>query len=228
MFILADRVKETSITSGDGISLLLNDTFGGFQSFATAIGNGNSTYYTIENGVQFEIGIGTYSSSNNSLSRDLVLLSTNNNQRINLDGVSIVFVTYPASSAFLLNQNGYATSFIDNYSGIKFPDGTIQTTAFTTAVNRSRAYITVTEDIEITTSHDIVLLDCTNNNISATLPLASSSAGYTFTLKKISNNNRAIIYPQSGDLIDSQENLQLFYTNSSLSFFSNSNNWYII
>ena len=42
MFILADRVKESSLTEGNVDHIVLNDTFGGFVSFADAIGSGNS------------------------------------------------------------------------------------------------------------------------------------------------------------------------------------------
>ena len=123
MLILSDRVKQTSLTSGTG-TLVLGDTIGSFQSFASGIGNGNSTYYTIENGINYEVGIGTY--SNNTLTRDTILDSSNNDQKINLDGVSIVFCTYPAKRAFFLNSNGYASGQSPHYSGIAFPNGLIQ------------------------------------------------------------------------------------------------------
>ena len=60
MFILSDRVKESSITEGNVNYITLNDTFGSFQSFREGIGDNNTTYYTIENNDQFEVGIGTY------------------------------------------------------------------------------------------------------------------------------------------------------------------------
>lgn len=126
MLILSDRVKQTSITSGTG-NIVLNDTIGGFQSFASGIGNNNRTYYTIENNTNYEVGIGTY--NNNILSRDLVLDSSNNDQKVNLDGVSIVFCTYPAKRAFFLNNEGYASGQSPHYSGIAFPNSTIQYTA---------------------------------------------------------------------------------------------------
>lgn len=126
MLVLSDRVKQTSITTGSG-TITLADTYGGFQSFANGVGQGNSTYYSIENGSNYEIGIGTYSS--NTLSRDLVLESSNSNNKINLQGVSVVFCTYPASRSFFLNIEGYASGQMPHYSGIAFPDGSVQTSA---------------------------------------------------------------------------------------------------
>jgi len=124
MLKLADRVKETSITVGSGLQIALAGAFGAFQTFASTIGDGNSTYYTIENNSNFEVGVGTYNAGNNTLSRDLVLSSTNNNQRISLDGVSIIFCCYPASQAVLLD-NGRINSPSPNYSGIVFPSSTV-------------------------------------------------------------------------------------------------------
>ena len=95
---ISDRVKETSITSGTG-SITLAGAFGGFQSFLSAVGNGNQTYYTIENDTRWEVGIGTYTSSSNTLSRDTVLSSSNSDAKISLDGVSVVFCTLPADRA---------------------------------------------------------------------------------------------------------------------------------
>ena len=105
MLKLADRVKETSITTGNSLKIVLQGAFGAFQTFASTIGDGNSTYYTIENNNNFEVGLGTYSASDNTLSRDLVFSSTNNNQRISLDGVSIVFCCYPASKAVVSDDS---------------------------------------------------------------------------------------------------------------------------
>ena len=71
--VVSDRVKETSITSGTG-SVTLAGAFGGFQSFSSAIGDGNKTYYTIENDTRWEVGIGTYTSSSNSLYPVLIVM----------------------------------------------------------------------------------------------------------------------------------------------------------
>lgn len=127
MLILSDRVKQSSFTSGSG-DIVLTSSFRSFQTFASGIGDGNTTYYTIENGPNYEVGIGTFTSGNNTLSRDLVLESSNNDQHINLIDSSIVFCTYPASYSVFLN-NGYISGQMPHYSGIAFPDGTIQTTS---------------------------------------------------------------------------------------------------
>lgn len=224
MFKLADRVKETSITSGSGLYIQFNDTFGGYQSFADAIGDGNTTYYTIENGVNFEVGVGTYVASTNSLSRDEILTSSNNNQRINLNGgVSIVFCSYPASRVFLLNSQGFATAPDSSFIGIQFPDGSIQ------GSNRSvRAYRTITQNTTLSSLDDVVIVDCSFSNISITMPSPTSMAGKTITFKTINGPYKLTLISPSGSNIDGNLSIDIPYKNTSISVFSNSTNWYII
>ncbi len=105
MIKVADRVKETSLTQGVG-TLTLEGAFGGFQSFASGIGVGNSTYYAIENESKWEVGLGTCETSPNVLTRDTIFDSSNSGEKINLDGVSVVFCTYPADQAVLKDTTG--------------------------------------------------------------------------------------------------------------------------
>ena len=130
MFKLSDRVRETSLTAGSG-DISINDTFGGFQSFASGVGSGNQTYYAIENGINFEIGLGTYTSSN-TITRDTVFESSDpSGNKINLDGgASVVFCTYPATHSVFLDKNGMISGQLPYYSGIACLDGLVQTRAF--------------------------------------------------------------------------------------------------
>ena len=100
--LVKDRVKETTTTTGTGAVTLLGAA-GGFQSFS-AIGNGNVTYYAIVGQLSsdWEVGIGTYTSSGTTLSRDTILASSNSGSAVNFSaGVKGVFVTYPASAGQL-------------------------------------------------------------------------------------------------------------------------------
>jgi hypothetical protein len=96
--VLADRVKETTTTTGTGTVTLLGASTG-FQSFS-AVGNGNTTYYTIagQTGSEWEVGIGTYTASGTTLSRTTVLSSSNAGSLVTFSaGTKDVFVTYPSS-----------------------------------------------------------------------------------------------------------------------------------
>lgn len=95
--VIADRVRETTTTTGTG-SVTLAGPYSGFQAFSV-IGNGNTTYYAISdpNTGAWEVGIGTYTSAGNTLSRDTVLASTNSNSLVNFAGGSKdVICTQPA------------------------------------------------------------------------------------------------------------------------------------
>lgn len=99
--VVKDRIKETSATSGTG-TLTLAGAAAGFRSFAD-IGNGNTTYYSIVDVTAgtWEVGIGTYTTSGTTLSRDTVLSnSLGTTAKINFAAnVKDVFVTYPATKA---------------------------------------------------------------------------------------------------------------------------------
>jgi hypothetical protein len=96
--VLADRVRESTTTTGTG-AVTLGGAYTGFQTFLAAVGNTNTTYYTISNVVsgEWEVGIGTYSSGANTLSRTTVLSSSNGGSLVNFtSGAKDVFVTQPA------------------------------------------------------------------------------------------------------------------------------------
>ena len=103
--VLADRVRDTTTTTGTGTVTLSGTAPTGYQSFAV-IGNGNTTYYTINAGSQWEVGIGTYSSTGPTLARNTVLESSNSNALVDFAaGTKDVFVTYPADKSVNYDEN---------------------------------------------------------------------------------------------------------------------------
>lgn len=232
MFLLADRVKQSSTTTGTG-DLVFDTTFPSFQSFADAIGDGNSTYYAIETYSKYEIGIGTYTASTNSLSRDIVLESSNSDNKVDLDGVSIVFCTYPAEKAFVLDDAGFATAFDATYAGIKFPDGTTQNTASTGGSgpgggDSTRSSSTVSSSTTLATTADVVIISSLSADIEVTLPFASGMEGKTISFKFNSNQYKCTIISQTVDDIDGLSSTVLQYKNESISCFSDGDDWYIL
>ena len=98
-FVVADRVRENTLTTGTG-AVTLTGAVTGFQSFA-AIGNTNTTYYTIAHQTltEWETGIGTYSTTGPTLTRTTVISSSNSNSAVNFSaGTKDVFVSPPAST----------------------------------------------------------------------------------------------------------------------------------
>ena len=113
--VLADRVRETTTTTGTG-TVTLAGAVTGFQSFAV-VGNGNTTYYTIadQTGSNWEVGIGTYTASGTTLSRDTVLASSNSGSLVTFtSGTKDVFVTFPSvmpNNGITLNNTTVSQSF---------------------------------------------------------------------------------------------------------------------
>ena len=104
-FVVKDRVKETTTTTGTG-TITLAGAVTGFQAFSV-IGDGNTTFYTIAGGAEFEVGIGTYTLSGTTLSRTTILESSNAGSAVNFSaGTKDVFVTYPAERSVIAVGGG--------------------------------------------------------------------------------------------------------------------------
>lgn len=109
--VLADRVKETSSFTGTASPITLLGAATGFQSFA-AVGNGNTTFYSITNpGTnEWEVGVGTYTASGTTLSRTIILASSNSGLIVTFSaGSKEVFVTYPAEKSVNHDASGNVT-----------------------------------------------------------------------------------------------------------------------
>ena len=136
--VIADRVREQSTTTGTG-TLTLTGAVIGYQTFSAAVGNGNTTYYTISNPgtTEWEVGIGTVSAG--QLARSTILESSNSDALVNFTaGTKDVFVTYPAEKAVYLDANGNVSALGNVNSGtwqgtvITVPYGGTGAASFTT------------------------------------------------------------------------------------------------
>jgi len=158
--VLADRVQETSTTTGTG-TLTLAGAVAGFQSFSV-IGNANTTYYCITEASTgaWEVGTGTYTSSGTTLSRTTVYSSSNANALVNFtSGALTVFCDFPATLAgkvvvanetlsgatwyptFVAASSGINTVTVANGApGISYTPGSGTLTTFKSLVNYSNDY----------------------------------------------------------------------------------------
>ena len=82
--VIKDRVKETTTTTGTG-TLTLAGAVTGFDSFAD-VGDSNTTYYSCTDGTNFEVGIGTYTASGTTLSRDTIFESSSTKITADVNG----------------------------------------------------------------------------------------------------------------------------------------------
>ena len=103
--VVNDRVKETSTTTGTGTFTLAGAVLG-FETFSSAIGNTNTTYYSIVNeDGEFEVGLGTVAAG--TLARTTIISSSNSDSAVNFSsGTKDVFCTLPASKAVILDSSG--------------------------------------------------------------------------------------------------------------------------
>jgi len=94
-FVINDRVKETTSTLGTG-TVTLSGAQLGFQSFSSGVGAGNSTYYTIALGSQWEVGIGSLTNAT-TFTRDTVISSSNASALVSFStGIKDIFCSLPA------------------------------------------------------------------------------------------------------------------------------------
>ena len=106
--VVADRVKETTTSTGTG-AISLAGAEPNFRTFSSVLSDGDTTYYAIidDTNTAFEVGLGTYASSGNTITRTTVLSSSNANSAVNFSaGSKDVLLTYPADkSAYLDGSN---------------------------------------------------------------------------------------------------------------------------
>jgi hypothetical protein len=108
--VLADRVKETTTTTGT-TDFVLSGAVSGFQTFSAGVGNSNTTYYAVALGSDWEIGLGTLSANGLTLARTTVLQSSNSDTKVSFAaGSKDVFVTYPADKAVLTDATQTLTN----------------------------------------------------------------------------------------------------------------------
>ena len=139
--VVKDRVRETSTSTGTA-NVILNGAVQAFQDFSV-IGDGNTTYYAIVDATSgaWEVGIGTYTLSTTTLTRDTILESSTGGTAVNFtSNVKDVFVTYPAERAVYGNATNVVTGYTITGGSINnTPIGatTASTGAFTSLTSSS-------------------------------------------------------------------------------------------
>lgn len=202
--VLADRVKETTTSTGT-TAITLAGAATGYQTFLSAVGDANTTYYTIadQTGANWEVGIGTYTSAGNTLSRDTVLASSNSGALVTFTaGTKDVFVTYPAGRATY--QGGTFSLVAGSNVTITgtWPNQTIAASsggsATKTISNKTAAYTVVAGDLG-------TIINCTSGTFTVSLTAAASlGSGFTCTIWNTSSTSTDAITidPAGAETID--------------------------
>lgn len=122
-FVINDRVKETTTTTGTGTVTLTGAQLG-FQSFSSGIGSGNSCYYTIALGSQWEVGIGSLTNAT-TFTRDTVISSSNASSLVSFStGSKDIFCALPAK--WTPSPVMYAQTFVNTHSTTLTQDQTLE------------------------------------------------------------------------------------------------------
>jgi hypothetical protein len=181
--IVKDRVQEISTTVGTG-TLTLGGAVLGFQSFA-AIGDGNTTYYAISDPVtgDWEVGIGTYTSSGTTLSRDTVLSSSTGASPVSfVAGTKNVFCTYPSERS--VYRDALATYTVQQAfdaitaNSIALTSGTISSDPVNATDIANKSYVDeVAEGLRAKPSVELA----TTANLTANYNNGTSGVGATLT-----------------------------------------------
>lgn len=155
--IVADRVQETTTATSTSSYVLLG-AVGGYQSFGAVLADGDTTYYAITNDTDWEVGVGTYSTTGPTLARTTILASSNSGSAVNwVAGVKNIFISYAASKSVYLDGSGdllVADKIVhtgDTNTAIRFP------TADTVSVETGGTQRFKVENSTITTTVPIAL-----------------------------------------------------------------------
>ena len=222
-FVLADRVKDTTTTTGTGTITLSGTAPAGYQSF-TAIGNSNSTYYTITSTNDWEVGIGTYTSSGTSLSRTTVLSSSNSGNLVNFPaGSKDVFVTYPAERAVWVDAVGTSGNVLTSDGSVwisSAPSTAYTRTSFTATASQTTFTVTYTVGyVEVFLNG--VLLNGTDYTASnGTTVVLAVAAALNDIVETFAYNTLAIVNTTANNLLGGSAGSVVYQTGAGATGFS--------
>ena len=179
--VVADRVRETTTTTGTG-TYTLAGAVTGFETFGS-VGNTNTTYYCCTDGTDFEVGVGTYTSSGTTLARTTILQSSNSDNAVNWSsGTRQIFCTLPAEKAV-----------IEDASNNVAIGGELSATSLDISGNI---------DVDGTTNVDNIDVDG-STNLSGYLWQSSDGAihyfGVNYEVRLIHDHNRGLKFYNYGD-----------------------------
>lgn len=205
--VVKDRVQQTSTTTGTS-DFLLTGTVAGFQTFA-AIGNTNVTYYSSVDPStgDWEVGIGTYSTTGPTLARTTVLSSSASGSKVSFGaGPKVVFCAYPSEKAIYEEVSGNV--LIDGGPLTVVGSGVTSYTTFSAALAELYANVPTFAQLYAqnlnngaSASTDIVAYNDLGDGVNNFIDMGISSSNYSDPTYPIFTAGSGYLYNDGGELI---------------------------
>lgn len=115
-FVIKDRIKDTSTTTGTGAVTVSGTAPTGYKTFSAVCSTSDTFFYCIAHQTldEWEVGVGTYSASN-QVTRTTVIAGTNGASAVNFSaGTKDVFISAIASKLVTAENVGSQTDWKTN------------------------------------------------------------------------------------------------------------------
>jgi hypothetical protein len=205
--VVKDRVQQTSTTTGTS-DFLLTGSVVGFQTFA-AIGNTNTTYYSSVDPStgDWEVGIGTYSTTGPTLARTTVLSSSASGSKVSFGaGPKVVFCAYPSEKAIYEEVSGNV--LIDGGPLTVVGSGVTSYTTFSAALAELYANVPTFAQLyaqnlsnNAAASTDIVAYNDLGDGTNNFIDMGIASSNYSEVAYPIFTPGSGYLYNDGGELI---------------------------
>ncbi len=185
--VVADRVKETTTTTGTG-TITLAGAEPNFITFTSALSDGDTTYYAIVDDANsdFEVGLGTFTASGTTLARTTVLASSNSGSAVDLQsGTKEVFINYPADKSVYLDGSDQlvinGTAVTSTAAELNILDGVTATATEINYLDITTLGLTEASKAVTADANGVVSFD--NGTIDEVTSVTSSSNAATINLR---------------------------------------------